>query len=400
MLRTLKVTVRLYYTDPAVLAFDAEVTRALEHEGRPAVVLDRTAFYPSSGGQPFDIGRLGDADVLDVVDQEHEIVHVLSTPLPSGARVAGQIDAARRLDHMQQHTGQHVLSAAFDRLFANETVSFHMGAEVSTIDLAKPVTWNDAAQAIDVANGIVWENRPVSIRFVSASEAAALPLRKDPARGGEIRLIEVDDFDLSACGGTHVSRTGAIGIVAALTIDKLRGGARVTFVCGRRALRTLDTYREAVSGSARVLSVLPQELPSAIGRLHDEGRELRKALTRAQARLAQLEGERLARDAEPIGNVRLVARVIEGWDVAGLKMLASAVASQEGVVAVLVSAARPASVVIARGAGVAADAGELLRALVTKFGGRGGGKQDIAQGGGFDADPEAIVSAARERVGS
>jgi alanyl-tRNA synthetase len=153
-----------------------------------------------------------------------------------------------------------------------------------------------------------------------------------------------------------------------------------------------------VSGSVRVLSVLPHELPAAIGRLHDEGRELRKMLARAQGRLAQFEGERLAHEAEPIGNMRLVAKVIEGWDAAGLKMLASAVAGQDDALAILVSAARPASVVIARGAGVPIDAGGLLQALATKFGGRGGGKADIAQGGGFDADAETIVSAARDLV--
>src|SRR5688572_27622287 len=201
-------TSRIYYSDSSCLAFTSVVRRAFLHDGKPAVVLEQTAFYPTSGGQPCDTGRLGTATVVDVVDAGDEVVHVLDAPLVEEASVAGIIDAHRRLDHMQQHTGQHVLSAAFDRLFDNRTTSFHMGGDVSTIDLAAPVGDAEVSAAVTEANRIVWENRPVSIRVVSETESARLPLRKEPARTGALRLVEVENFDLSACGGTHVSRTG------------------------------------------------------------------------------------------------------------------------------------------------------------------------------------------------
>jgi len=389
---------RIYYTDPACLTFEAVVRRALTHEGRPAVVLDRTAFYPTSGGQPFDTGRIGHVEVIDVIDDDDEVVHVLSSPLEEGLPVTGAIDASRRFDHMQQHTGQHVLSAAFDRLLGNRTVSFHMGAETCTIDLAMDVTPGQLAGVVAEANRIVWENRAVSIRFVSEEEAAQLPLRKEPARTGLIRLIDVDGFDLSACGGTHVDRTGAIGMIAVLATERARGGVRVTFVCGGRALKALETYRDAVSGSVRVLSVLPHELPAAVDRLHGESRDLRKGLARLQERLADVEATRMVHAAETVGHMRLVIRAIDGWDAAGLKTMAASMSREAGVVAVLVTDVSPCSIVVARAADVAVDAGQMLKALTSTFGGRGGGRPELAQGGGLQAAPAEILSAARALV--
>jgi len=392
------MTSRIYYTDPSCVTFEAIVTRTLVHETRPAAVLDRTAFYPTSGGQPFDTGRLGLVDVVDVVDTGDEVIHVLSAALAEGDRVVGEIDRARRQDHMQQHTGQHLLSAAFDRRFANATVSFHMGSEVSTIDLAGPATSDDIAAAVRDANQIVWENRPVSIRFVSDAEAAGLPLRKEPTRGGQLRLIEVDGFDVSACGGTHVSRTGAIGMIGVLASEKQRSGTRITFVCGGRALKALETYRDAITGCVRTLSVLPPELPSAVERLQLEAKDQRKALSRLQEQLAGFEAERLVNGAIMAGDVRLVASAMDGWDVPGLKALGTAVARHGGVLAIITSAAAPVAIVIARGGGVNVDAGRLLKALTEKFGGRGGGKPELAQGGGLNAAPEDILRAAKELV--
>jgi alanyl-tRNA synthetase len=389
---------RIYYTDPSCLIFDAVVTRSLTHEGRPAVLLDRTAFYPTSGGQPYDTGRLGGVDVLDVVDQGEDVLHVLSAPLPEGLAVSATIDAPRRFDHMQQHTGQHVLSAAFDRLLANRTVSFHMGADICTIDLAADVSAADLARVVADANRVVWEDRVVSIRFASEEEAARLPLRKEPARTGPLRLIDVADYDLSACGGTHVNRTGAIGMIAVLGTERLRGGVRITFVCGGRALRALETYRDAVAGSVRILSVLPNELPAAVERVHADSRDLRKTIGRLQERLADVEASRMVAEADIIGDVRLVTHVVEGWDAAGLKAIAAAASRVERVIVVLVGDSSPASVVVARGQGAAIDAGQLLRGLASQFGGRGGGRPELAQGGGFQGAPAEILEAARKAI--
>ena len=392
------MTERIYYTEPSCRTFEATVTRTGERDGRPLVTLDRTAFYPTSGGQPFDTGRLGSVDVVETIDEGDEIVHVVSAPVAPGTRLRGEIDWVRRFDHMQQHTGQHVLSAAFDRLFENRTTSFHMGAEVSTIDVAREVTSGEIDRAVDEANHVVWEDREVSVRFVSSDEAARLTLRKEPIREGTLRLVEIRDFDLSACGGTHVSRTGAIGIIAVTQSERFRGGSRITFACGSRALRAFRGYRDAVAGAVRVLSVLPHELPSAVERAQLDSKDLRKTVSRLQGELAGHEASRLLEDAALVGDRRVVVQALEGWDAAGLKAIASSLVAQGGVVAVLVSAGNPIAVVVARSQDAALDSSKGLRMLLDRFGGRGGGRPELAQGAGLVGTIEDILAAAREVV--
>jgi alanyl-tRNA synthetase len=392
------MTDRIYYLEPACRAFDAVVTRLVEHEGRPAVLLDRTAFYPTSGGQPFDTGRLGSIEVLETLDQDDDVWHVVSTPIAEGSRLHGEIDWTRRFDHMQQHTGQHVLSAAFDRLLDNRTVSFHMGAETSTIDLARDVSPADLERCVDEANRVVWEDRPVTIRFASQEEAARLPLRKEPVRQGPLRLIEVGDFDLSACGGTHVARTGEIGTIVVTTAERFKGGSRLTFVCGGRALRAFRIYRDAVAGSVRSLSVLPHELPSAVDRLQAEFKLARKTINRMQGSLAVHEASRLLSEAPVVEGVRLVVHMLDGWDVTGLKAIAAAIAGEGKAAAALFSSAPPIAAVVARSADVGIDANAVLQQLLARFGGRGGGKADLAQGAGLTGDANDIMATARSSI--
>ena len=273
------MTERLYYRDAYAREFDAAVVGVDAVSKRPghfAAVLDRTAFYPTSGGQPFDTGILGTARVVDVVDADDgRIVHVVEGTIAAGP-VHGAIDWPRRFEHMQQHTGQHVLSAAFDRLVQVQTVSFHLGTSSSTIDLAREVSADEIARAEAEANRVVWENRPVTIRFANADEVAALPLRKESKREGVLRLVDVEDFDVSACGGTHVARTGAIGIIAVAAFEKFKGGTRLEFLSGGRALAGYHSLRDAVAASVRLLSVLPAELPAAIDRGQTDARDLRR----------------------------------------------------------------------------------------------------------------------------
>lgn len=394
------MTERIYYTDSECRSFEATVTRVFERAGRAAVVLDRTAFYPTSGGQPFDTGRLGDVDVLDTMDEGNDIVHVVSAPIPAGARVHGEIDWTRRFDHMQQHSGQHVLSAAFEKLFANRTMSFHMGTDTSTIDLAREASVSEIDRAVDEGNRVVWEDRAVSVRFVSAEEASRLQLRKEPGREGILRLVDIAGVDLSACGGTHVSRTGAIGMIGVLGAERFRGGSRVTFVCGGRASRVLRSYRDAIAGSVRVLSVLPDELPAALDKIQLEAKQRRKTISMLQETLAGLQADRMLFTAPSIGGVRVVVESIEGWDAAGLKAMASALTNRSGVAAALFTHGDPIAAVIARSPDVGLDASKVLRALLDRFGGRGGGKPDLAQGGGLAGSAEAILSAARELLSS
>ena len=395
------MTERLYYRDSYLADFDADVVEQTTHEGKIAVVLDRTAFYPTSGGQPFDTGTLSGARVLAVVDAADShggrILHVVDRA-PGGTRVSGKIDWARRFDHMQQHTGQHVLSAACDRLLNARTESFHLGADYSTIDLARELTPAEIARGEDEANRVVWEDRPVTIRFAGPDEIATLALRKEPKREGTLRLIDVQDFDLSACGGTHVARTGAIGMIAVAATERVRGGSRLTFLCGGRALAGYRSLRDAVAGSVRALSVLPAELPAAIERLQADARDQHKQINDFQSKLAVQEGDALANAADVAvgaGGACLVAASLAGWDAAGLKAIAARIVERPGYVAILVGEPPPATLVVARSAGLPHDAGALLRQLVDRHGGKGGGRPELAQGGGVTSPASDVLQSAR-----
>jgi alanyl-tRNA synthetase len=394
------MTDRLYYTDPYSREFDATVLSVETAGGRRLVQLDRTAFYPTSGGQPYDIGTLGEAHVVDVVDDnDGRISHVVDTgDTPQvGARVHGVIDWVRRFDHMQQHTGQHLLSAAFDRLFGVRTVSFHLGVDRCTIDLARETTPAEMTAAETEANRIVWEDRLVDVRFATADEAARLPLRKEPRREGILRLIDIERFDLSACGGTHVARTGEVGIIAVASWERFKGGQRVEFLCGGRALGRFRLLRDATDSAARLLSTSMPDLPNAIERLQAETKDQRRALTALQHDLVRYRADECAAAGTPTPRGRLVLRVVDA-DASGLKAMASAVVSRPGFIVVLVSPRDPNMVVVARSQDVDIASGQILSELTARFGGRGGGKPDLAQGGGFNATAEAILDTARRKI--
>ena len=390
---------RLYYTDAYLVEFDALVSDVSRHDDRWRVTLDRTAFYPSSGGQPFDTGTLAGATVLDVVDQEDGTIgHFVDREIEWQSRVQGRINWDRRFDHMQQHTGQHLLSAAFERELGARTISFHLGSSSATIDLDKELSADQLSMVEGVANRVVWEDRDVRVRFVSAQEAVDLPLRKDPSRTGELRIVEIEDYDLSACGGTHVRRSGAIGMIAIAGAERFKGGLRVEFVCGGRALRAYRGLNDAISRSVRLLSVLPEELPPAIEKLQAASRQQQKSEDELRDRLAVYEAEGLASKGQTAGAVTLVAEALQGWDAGGLKKLASTIAGKPGMVAVLVGVEAPSPIVVARSQDVTVDPGVILKKLIERFGGKGGGKGTMAQGGGLSGDPNEMVRAAREIV--
>jgi len=397
------MTDRLYYADSYCREFDATIRSVNRTDGRTLVVLDRTAFYPTSGGQPFDTGALAGLRVVDVFDGDDGTVrHMLDVAdgiqpgesVAPGQPVRGAIDWRRRFDHMQQHTGQHVLSAACDRLFGARTVSFHLGAASSTIDLARELSHDELAAAEAEANRVVWEDHPITIRFVSAEEAAALSLRKEPAREGTLRLIDIDGFDLSACGGTHVERTGSIGVIAIGAVERFKGGQRVEFFCGGRALDRFRAMRKTLGSAVRLLSVLPDDVPDAIERLQGETRDRQRAVIGLERELAGYRAAELAAHAEVTAAGRLVLAAVDA-DANGLKSLASAIVTRPGYAVVLVSTSRPALVVAARSTDVTIGAQQLVAGLTASFGGRGGGRPDLAQAGGLDATTESIVARAR-----
>lgn len=384
------MTRRLYYSDSLLRTFEAGVVACEPAGDQFRVTLDASAFYPTSGGQPHDVGTLepaaggARASVVDVIDDETsgEVWHVVDVPLAVGAVVRGEINGVRRLDHMQQHTGQHILSAAFDHRVQARTVSFHMGAESSTIDLSREVTPDQLASVETAANEVVWHDLEVGVRYVSEAEAAALPLRKEPTRTGTLRLVDVPGVDLSACGGTHVPRTGMIGMIAITGTERFKGGSRVSFACGGRALAAFAAMRRVTQAAARTLTLAPAEVPDAIVRLQTQIKDQQRSIKRLQEQVTVTLAEELRGAAEPgLGGARVIIREQPGWDAAALKFLASAVVSNPGFVVVLTGEGAPVPVVVARSADVGVDAGAWMKDATAELGGRGGGRPDMAQGG-------------------
>ena len=391
------MTTRLYYTDSYLCEFDANVVEELSAgggEARRAVLLDRTGFYPTSGGQPFDTGTLGDARVIDVVDREDgSVLHVVEGTVRRGP-VRGRVDWDRRFEHMQQHTGQHILSAAFEHTAGVRTASFQLGAGSSTIDLIREVSAAEMTAAESAANEVIWEDRAVTVRFVDEQETAALPLRKESVRKGTLRIVEIERFDLSACGGTHVSRTGSVGNISIASAERFRGGTRIEFTCGVRTLRGDRVLRESVSAAARLLSTSVAEVPAAVERLLAEGRQARRQINELRDQLAVLEAERLAGASSPIAGASVAIAALDSWDAAGLKAIASGIVRRPGHAAVLVGGA-PLAVVVARAGDVSLDASAIVKQLIARFGGKGGGRPEMAQAGGLEGNPADVAEFAR-----
>ena len=396
---------RLYYTDSFLTNFDAQVVD-LVTTPRPAVVLDRTAFYPTSGGQVFDTGWLeangARLHVVEVAEQDDRVLHYLEAVpagLAPGDRLHGSIDVDRRRDHMQQHSGQHVLSAAFLRLFDMPTVSFHMGDEACTIDLeAKSVTAEQVAQAEDMANQVVMEDRPVEIRFVSQEEARGLGLRKlPPVLREQLRLIDIRDFDLTACGGTHVRSTGQIGAILLRKTEKARQGVRVEFVCGVRAIAAARRDRITLNEAAGVLSAHIRELPQQVRRAQDEAKSARKLRSELLNELAELHAARLLQETPESNGFHLVIRTFPDRDLEFIKLLAQKLARANGkrALALLGAGEGSPALVFAQTAGLPYDMGALMKEALAASGGRGGGTRDMAQGGLASVD---LLGAALERA--
>jgi alanyl-tRNA synthetase len=405
------MTDRLYYRDSFLYDFDAEVREVLLSP-RPALILDCTAFYPTSGGQIFDTGSIrSDASaqlrVIEVADAEDgRVVHYLEAPpgdLKAGSRVHGQIDASRRRDHMQQHSGQHVLSAAFLRLYNLPTISFHMGDDYCSIDLDTPALRKEQIEAAErLANEIILENRTVDIRFVSRDEAGKLGLRKlPPSERDELRLIDIRDFDLTACGGTHVAQTGQIASILLRKIEKVRQGWRVEFVAGLRAVATARRDFTTLSETAALFSAHIYDVPQSARKALDEIKLLRKQHEQSQEELAAAYAAVLLADAPEAIGLRIVVHTLSGRNLNFVKRLAQKLTRlSPGVVALLATTSPEPSLVFAQSAGQPFDMGALMKETMTKTGGRGGGSKDLAQGGipngdGIEASLHAVAATLR-----
>ncbi len=370
-------TERLYYLDAYLTEFEGTIVDRCE-DGR-RVFLDRSAFYPASGGQPFDLGRLGGQPIVEVIDEgDGRVAHVLAGSIPEGP-VKGEIDWLRRYDHMQQHTGQHLLSAVFEELFAFPTLSFHMGEEVSTIELGvKEVTEQQVQAAETRANDLARVGLPVAIRFEDA--ATVQGLRKQSQRSGMLRIVEIEGIDKSACGGTHVRSLAETLPLQIRRLEKVRGNVRLEFICGGRAIRRARQDFKILQELAQRTASAPDKLAETVASLKDRASEAEKERLRLAMELAQRQGreEYAATPVSAADGVRRAQWQVERIDEAERSKALAFAAGSKAVV--LVIGKQPAGVLIASSTDSGTDAGAVLKQALLEFGGRGGGSATLAQG--------------------
>jgi len=387
-------TERLYYDDPYLLEFDATVVETRVVGNRTGAVLDKTAFYPTSGGQPNDLGVINDVPLIDCVEDEATgaVVHVVEGIISTGP-VHCRIDASRRADHMQQHSGQHVLSQAFVELFDWPTVSFHLGTITCTIDLAADAVSREQAEAAeDLANRIIRENRSVSVRYISQQNMNEAGLRKPTERTGDIRVIDIAGYDRSACGGTHVRTTREIGGVLITGLERAKKQARVQFICGDRVLRYARLANRTLEGISQTISAPALDTAGAVRALWDDHQLLRK-------RVDDLESQLMDREAAqfPI-NDGIAVGCFHDRGIERLKMLAIKICSRPRTVVLLADQGDQLRVVFARSSDSPVDVAVLLKQTLERFGGRGGGRPNLAQGGGLNGTADEIMKFAREHL--
>jgi alanyl-tRNA synthetase len=370
----------LYYQDAYLRRFSGHIIARRLLDGKPAVALDRTAFYPTGGGQPNDTGILAGVEVLDVVGADGLIWHVVGSDIGVD-EVEGEIAWARRYDHMQQHTGQHVLSQAFIQACGAETVAFHLGTSSSTIDLDRTDLGADLIAAAEAAaNAVVDDALPVTAAFVSEAQLSVIPLRKPPKVTEDVRVVQVAGFDWSACGGTHLMNTAQIGLIKIVGTERRGAELRVSFLCGGRARADYARLQLLAGGLAARFSVGQDEVPAAVDRLSNEHRAARKELTDLEGQWAESTAATLWAAAESCGAGRIVALIAE-YPLERAKKVAQLLRARPGAVVLLgVGGDRP-QLILTRADDVSLDAGTLLRDAAAAGGGRGGGRSDWAQGG-------------------
>jgi alanyl-tRNA synthetase len=381
------VTERLYYSDSHLIEFEARVVDVTDRvSGWTAVVLDQTAFYPTGGGQPSDTGTLNGSRVVECIDDgDNGVLHVVQGAAPvRNSVVRGRVDWARRLDHIQQHTGQHILSQAFVKLFNAPTKGFRVMDASCEIDVElKNPTTEIIERAVELANNVIWEDRSITILNVTSEQAAELSLRKEPAREGELRLIEIEGFDLTPCGGTHAYRTGEVGMIAVRSWERAKGLTRMEFVAGTRALADYRKANKRAREMAALFSTGRDDAPQLAAQMVEENKELHRRVRMLEEVAAGVEAEKLLASAE----AGIVVQVFEGRDAESLKKLAHALMTKPGTVALLGSRDKDtARLVFARSSDAPGDMSMLMREACTMLDGRGGGKPEMAQGGGKKID--------------
>ena len=394
----MKMTERLYYSDSYTHTFKARIVERLTHNHHPALILDKTFFYPTSGGQPNDCGSINQAQVIDVIVRESDkaILHILDRETDSGD-AACAIEWNRRFDHMQQHTGQHILSQAFVRIARAETAGFHLG-ESLTIDLAvEKLSPDYIDQAEDLANRLVTDNVPIRSWFPSDDELQKIPLRKAPEIDGRLRVVAIGDFDFTACGGTHVAHTGEVGLIKIVKVERAKKMMRVEFMCGARALRDYRRKNAMMNQLAADFTCGVFEIDQSVAKLRSESQAFNKELKEAREQLIEYDAQELIAALPDTWGNRLIKRVWANRDMNELRKLAMRLTDEPKVIALLGSSGAKANLVFARSSDVDQDMKALLLSALKVIGSeKGGGDARLAQGGGVTANGDMIEKALQE----
>lgn len=384
----------LYNSDPYMKEFEADILEVLPYEDKFAAVLDRTAFYPEGGGQPSDTGSLDGIHVLQVQEKDGRILHIMEE-MPSAKYVTGSIDWQRRFDHMQQHTGQHILSACFEELYHGHTDSFHMGRDIVSIEISIDSFSAEAAEKIEkMANGIIYSNLPVTSSIVDEDELSRLPLRKMPKVKENIRIVEIRNFDYSPCAGTHVGTTGEVGMIKIKSWEKCKGGIRFVFVCGYRALKDYSLQNSTIRTLCEKLSVKDSDVIEAFGKTLDSLHNTEKQLALAVQELIKGEAEGILKDHPVTNGKKLIVKILDGRNINEVKLLGQYLTQRPGTIALLAGRNENAQVLFTRSDDIELDMNALFKAVIPMINGRGGGNSKTAQGGGSIVGLEAFMEAA------
>ncbi len=392
-------TKRLYYDDSYTSRFTARIIERLTYNNQPAVVLDQTYFYPTGGGQPHDIGAISGVPVTDVITRKSDmaVIHVLAQPVGDTDNVTCEVDWVRRFDHMQQHSGQHILTQAFVQTANLNTVGFHLSDDTVTIDLDQPMIEAQTIETAEsLANNIIYENRPISVRYARPDDADGVRIRRVPdaiATDG-LRVIDIGGFDVTACGGTHVSSSGAIGIIKVIKAEKRGDKTRIEFRCGSRALMDYRVKNNALLEASAKLNSGYWEIPQAVERLQEQNREQLARVRTLSMRLLEYEAQSFIANATVRGNTRVVKAIVD-YDNEQTRLLARTLTAQPAVIALIASVGDGSGyLVFARSQELPHNMNEAFQRAATVLSGlKGGGKPDMVQGGCASTTAEALTHA-------
>jgi alanyl-tRNA synthetase len=384
---------KLYFYDSYVVEFQANIIEVIPYMDKYAILLDKSYFYPESGGQPADLGTINGTEIEYVTEENGYILHVTKNQLSTGPANC-QINWIHRFDNMQQHTGQHILSACFYKLYSGETSSFHIGKDSSTIEIDVESFDSDMIEKIEaLSNHIVFNNTPISADIVDKQDLAAFPLRKQPQVESNIRIITIKDCDCSPCGGTHVGNTGEVGLIKIKRLEKLKNSYKFEFVCGNRALKDYTNKNYLVNKLSSHLSTPEQEIESAYLKVAEDYKYLQKQLSQLRSEVVSYDVQQLQQNALNINGTMVISKVFENRDFSDVKLISQALISSPSTIALLATKGQNCQLIFARSENIDTNMNNLLKTILPLLKGKGGGSPKAAQGGGTGDAEVALIAA-------